>query len=47
MREGKKVNEVIAVMNMSDQPQKVTLENGETYEFEPWKGKINFERGKK
>ena len=46
LREGRKVNEVIAVMNMSDQPQKVTLENGETYEFEPWKGMISFGKGR-
>ena len=49
LKEGKSTNEVVAVMNMSDQPQKVTLETGETYEFEPWKGQIEFKRshGKK
>ena len=39
-------NEVIAVMNMSDQPQKVTLETGETYELGPWRSEINFKTGK-
>ena len=39
-------NEVIAVMNMSDQPQKVTLETGETYELGPWRSEINFRIGK-
>lgn len=45
LREGKSVNEVIAVMNMSDQPQKVTLETGETHELEPWKGYVSFAKG--
>ena len=40
------MNEVIAVMNMSDQPQKVTLETGETYELGPWRSEINFKTGK-
>ena len=39
-------NEVVAVMNMSDQPQTVTLETGETYELDPWKCEINFKTGK-
>ena len=39
-------NTVIAVMNMSDQPQKVTLETGETYELGPWRSEINFKTGK-
>ena len=33
-------NTVIAVMNMSDQTQKVTLETGETFELEAWKYEI-------
>ena len=45
LREGKSVNEVVAVMNMSNQPQKVTLETGETYELGPWKGQVEFKRG--
>jgi hypothetical protein len=46
-KQGKHVmNEVIAVMNMSDQPQKVTLETGETYELGPWRSEINFRTGK-
>jgi len=43
--EGKSINEVCAVMNMSDQPQKVTLETGESYELEPWRGQVEFKRG--
>ena len=36
-KQGKHVtNEVIAVMNMSDKEQKVTLESGETFELKPW-----------
>ena len=33
-------NTVIAVMNMSAEPQKVTLETGETYELGPWMSEI-------
>ena len=29
-------NTVIAVMNMSDKQQNVTLEIGETFELQPW-----------
>ena len=39
-------NTVIAVMNMSDQPQTVTLETGETYELGPWKSEISFKTGR-
>ena len=39
-------NTVMAVMNFSDQPQTVTLEDGKTYELEPWKGEIHFAKGK-
>ena len=44
--EGKKMNEVMAVMNMSDKPQEVTLETGETYDLEPWRGAVSFSRGR-
>ena len=40
------MNEVIAVMNMSAEPQTVTLETGETYELGPWKSEISFRTGK-
>ena len=39
-------NSVIAVMNMSDQKQTVTLETGETYELGPWKSEILFKKGR-
>jgi hypothetical protein len=44
---GKHVDNIVeAVMNMSDKPQKVTLETGETYELEPWRSAITFKLGK-
>jgi hypothetical protein len=46
-KEGKHVtNTVMAVMNMSNEKQNVTLETGETFELDPWKSAVSFSTDK-
>ena len=46
-KEGKHVtNTVMAVMNMSNEKQNVTLETGETFELDPWKSAVSFSTSK-